>query len=261
MIRALWTAASGMRAEQTAMDIIANNISNVNTIGFKRSRPDFEDLIYQVIKPAGVINIADAQIPTGIEVGHGTKLISTQRIFTVGDLQETGNKLDLAIQGDGFFKIKLGNQIVYTRNGAFKVDAQGRIVTSHGLPLEPEIIIPKEATDIFISNDGTVQVKLPDQPDGVVIGRIELVKFINPAGLHNIGRGLYEETAASGPPITGKPGESGFGYIEQGMLEMSNVKIVDEMVGLIVAQRAYEVNSKAIQAADEMLNIANNLRR
>ncbi|RKY05242.1 flagellar basal-body rod protein FlgG [Candidatus Poribacteria bacterium] len=261
MIRALWTAASGMRAEQTAMDIIANNISNVNTIGFKRSRPDFEDLIYQVIKPAGVINIADAQIPTGIEIGHGTKLISTQRIFTVGDLQETGNKLDLAIQGDGFFKIKLGNQIVYTRNGAFKVDAQGRIVTSHGLPLEPEIIIPKEATDIFISNDGTVQVKLPDQPDGVVIGRIELVKFINPAGLHHIGRGLYEETAASGPPITGKPGENGFGYIEQGMLEMSNVKIVDEMVGLIIAQRAYEVNSKAIQAADEMLNIANNLRR
>ena len=256
MIRALWTAASGMRAEQTAMDIIANNISNVNTIGFKRSRPDFEDLIYQVIKPAGVINIADAQIPTGIEIGHGTKLISTQRIFTVGDLQETGNKLDLAIQGDGFFKIKLGNQIVYTRNGAFKVDAQGRIVTSHGLPLEPEIIIPKEATDIFISNDGTVQVKLPDQPDGVVIGRIELVKFINPAGLHHIGRGLYEETAASGPPITGKPGENGFGYIEQGMLEMSNVKIVDEMVGLIIAQRAYEVNSKAIQAADEMLNLS-----
>lgn len=261
MLRALWASASGMKAQQTNMDIIANNISNVNTIAFKRIRPDFEDLIYQVIKPAGVANISDAQIPTGIELGHGTKLISTQSIFTVGDLQETGNKLDLAIQGDGFFKIKLGNATVYTRNGAFKKDAQGRIVTAHGLPLDPEIIIPQDATDVFIANDGTVQVKLPDQPDGMVIGRIELVKFVNPAGLHHIGRGLYEETAASGQPISGKPGENGLGYIEQGMLEMSNVKIVDEMVSLIISQRAYEVNSKAIQAADEMLNIANNLKR
>jgi len=262
MIRALWTSASGMLAEQFNIDAISNNLANVNTTGFKRTRVDFQDLLYQTLKSAGSSNSVGAQIPTGIQVGHGTRPVATQRIFSQGDYQETGNPLDLVIEGDGFFQVLLpdGN-IAYARAGAFKQDSQGRIVTSDGYVLEPEIAIPASALDIAISADGTVQVSLPGETDPRQIGSITLAKFANPAGLSSIGRNLYVPTAASGQGIVGTPGLDGFGTLVQRSLEISNVKVVEEMVNLIVAQRAYEINSKAIQTADEMLSIANNLRR
>jgi len=263
MMRALWSSASGMIAQQKNIDVISNNISNVNTAGFKRSRADFQDMIYQTIRPAGAINLSGAQIPTGIEIGHGARLVATPRMFSEGSLQETGNDLDLAIAGDGFFQVKMPDDtIAYTRAGNFSLDKDGRIVTADGLPLvEPEIIIPPGAEHIYVTDDGDVQVTIPGQTEGQSVGQIEIVRFMNPAGLHSLGHSLFVQTEASGAPNPGKPGENGLGTIERQTLEMSNVQIVDEMVGLIVAQRAYEVNSKAIQTADEMLGIANGLRR
>jgi len=263
MMRALWSSASGMVAQQKNIDVISNNISNVNTAGFKRSRADFQDMIYRTIRPAGTINLSGAQIPTGIEIGHGARLVATPRMFAEGSLQETGNPLDLAIAGAGFYQVKMPDDtIAYTRAGNFNLDKNGRIVTADGLPLEPEIIIPPDVEQhISITNDGDVQVKQPGQTDGQSVGQIEIARFVNPAGLHGIGHSLFVQTEASGAPDVGKPGEKGLGTIEGQTLELSNVQIVDEMVGLIVAQRAYEVNSKAIQTADEMLGIANALRR
>ena len=261
-MRALWSSASGMIAQQKNIDVISNNISNVNTSGFKRSRADFQDMIYQTIRPAGAINLSGAQIPTGIEIGHGARLVATPRMFSEGSLQETGNPLDLAIAGDGFFQVKMPDDTIsYTRAGNFSHDKDGRIVTADGLPMEPEIIIPPGSEHIYVTNDGDVQVKQPGQTDGQSVGQIEIARFVNPAGLHGIGHSLFAQTEASGASDVGKPGENGLGTIEGRTLEMSNVQIVDEMVGLIVAQRAYEVNSKAIQTADEMLGIANALRR
>jgi flagellar basal-body rod protein FlgG len=262
MIRALWTAASCMTAQQLNNDVIANNLANVNTTGFKRGRVDFQDLMYQTITPAGTSNTSGSQIPVGIQVGHGTRPIAIQRMFAQGDYQETGNPLDLVIEGDGFFQVMMpdGN-IAYTRAGSFKQDSQGRIVTSDGFVMKDQISIPQDTLDIAITSDGTVQASLPGQTTPQQLGVIELARFTNPAGLSSIGRNLYMPTAASGTPITGTPGMNGFGTIGQRFLEMSNVKVVEEMVNLIVAQRAYEINSKAIQTADEMLSIANNLRR
>lgn len=262
MIRALWTSASGMLAQQLNTDVIANNLANVNTTGYKRSRADFQDLLYQTIRPAGSSNTSGSQVPVGIQVGHGTRAIAIQKMFTQGDYEETGNPLDMVIEGDGFFQIMMPDgSIAYTRAGSFKQDSQGRIVTSDGFIMKDQIVIPQEAQDIAITSDGTIQALMPGKTQPQQLGVIELARFTNPAGLSSEGKNLYFATASSGQAITGTPGMDGFGTIVQRSLEMSNVKVVEEMVNLIVAQRAYEINSKAIQTSDEMLGIANNLRR
>ncbi len=260
MIRALWTASTGMDAQQLHMDVIANNLANVNTTGFKKSRADFQELLYQNVRTAGSTAAAGNEVPTGIQVGLGTRTAAVQRVFTVGDLQQTGNQLDLAIEGDGFFQVQLPTgETAYTRAGAFKKDGTGRIVTSDGYPLLPEIAVPANASKISIGEDGTVQAFLDGQQSGSDLGNIELTNFSNPAGLSSLGRNLFAETPASGAPSTGIPGELGLGTLAQGFLEGSNVNLMEEMVNMIAGQRAYEVNSKVIKTADEMLQMTNNL--
>ena len=262
MISALWSASTGMKGQQTNIDVISNNLANVNSSGFKKSRVDFEDLMYQTLNQPGSPDTQGSQIPVGIEKGHGTKVSSTQKIFTIGDLQNTDNPLDIVIEGDGFLQVaRPDGSIAYTRDGALKQDSQGRIVTSEGYPVLPNISIPQDTTDITITSDGTVNVKLAGREDSQQIGQLELARFSNPGGLNSAGRNLFEETVASGPAMLGTPGSEGFGTIAQGFLEKSNVEVVEEMVNMIGAQRAYEVNSKTIQAADEMLATANQLRR
>lgn len=262
MIRSLYTAATGMEAQQLNIDVIANNLANVNTTGFKRSRVDFQDLLYQTIRTAGAAQAQGVQIPTGIQVGLGTRVASVQKLFTQGDFQMTGNKLDVLIEGNGFFQVMLpSGNLAYTRDGSFKIDGQGRLVTSDGYPVQPEITIPAGAKEISIGEDGTVSATLAGQSTPQELGQIQLVGFTNPAGLESLGRNLFAQTEASGEPVPGTPGQDGLGTLAQGYVEMSNVKVVEEMVNMIIAQRAYEVNSKSIQAADEMLNIANNIRR
>jgi flagellar basal-body rod protein FlgG len=262
MIRSLWTAASGMQAQTLNIDVIANNLSNVNTAGFKRSRAEFQDLLYETMRAPGVTSAGDNQVPTGIQIGHGTRTVATQRLFTQGDFQHTQNDLDIAIEGAGFFQvIQPDGEIAYTRAGNFKIDGEGRIVTPDGYLIEPNITIPVDTLAVAIGTDGTVSIMQPGQPAPVDIGNIELAGFVNPAGLDSIGRNLFLLTDASGDAIVGTPGEEGYGTLAQGYLEMSNVSVVDEMVNMITAQRAYEINSKAIQAADDMLQTANNLKR
>lgn len=262
MIRSLWTAATGMAAQQLNIDVISNNLANVNTNGFKKSRADFQDLLYQTIRPAGVTQAQGAQVPTGSQIGLGTRLAAIQKMFTQGDFQETDNPLDLVIEGDGFFQILMPNgETSYTRDGSFKMDGQGRMVTSDGYTVEPEITIPQEATAISIGADGTVEVTMAGQNAPQQVGNIQLAKFANPAGLTAMGRNLFTRSAASGEPVIDTPGMNGLGSIKDKFIEMSNVKVVEEMVHMISAQRAYEINSKAIQTADEMLSTANNLRR
>lgn len=262
MIRSLWTAASGMQAQTSNIDVISNNLANVNTSGFKRSRADFQDLLYDTLRPAGTSSGGGSQVPTGIQIGHGTRTVSTQKIFMQGDFQNTQNELDLAIEGQGFFQIVQANgDLGYTRAGNFKMDSEGRMVSPDGLLLEPEITIPLDAIAVSIGSDGTISVLQAGQSAPSEIGTIELARFVNPAGLQSIGRNLFIPTGASGDATTGTPGEDGFGTLAQGFLEMSNVSVVDEMVNMITAQRAYEINSKAIQAADDMLQTANNLKR
>lgn len=261
MISALWTAATGMNSQQTNIDVISNNLSNVNTSGFKKTRVNFADLMYSEIKQPGTPNTRGAQIPVGIEVGHGAKVNSTQKMFTPGNVQNTDNSLDFLIEGDGFFRVlRPDGSYAYTRDGSFKRDSTGQVVTADGYTLSPQIVIPEESTSISVTSDGAVNVK---NPDGTVqqIGEIELYRFANPAGLISEGRNQFVTSSASGDPRAGVPGEEGYGTISQGFLEMSNVKVVEEMVNMIAAQRAYEVNSKAITAADEMLQTANQLRR
>ncbi len=262
MIRSLWTAATGMQAQTSNIDVISNNLANVNTTGFKRSRADFQDLLYETLRPPGTTSAGGSEVPTGIQIGHGTRTVSTQKIFMQGNFQHTQNDLDMAIEGQGFFQITQANgDVGYTRAGNFKIDSEGRLVTPDGLLMEPEISIPTDALAVAIGTDGTISVLQPGQTEPSDIGTIELARFINPAGLQSIGRNLFLQTAASGDATTGGPGEDGFGTLAQGYLEMSNVSIVDEMVNMITAQRAYEINSKAIQASDDMLQTANNLRR
>lgn len=262
MMRTLWTAASGMVAQQTKIDTISNNIANVNTTGFKKSRVDFQDLLYQTIKLAGTPSTSGAQVPTGIQIGHGVRTAATQRIFSQGMYQQTDNPLDVVIEGDGFFQVLLPDGgIRYTRDGAFKLDSYGRLTTSDGFPIEPEVIVPEEAVDLSIGSDGTITIMRPGLSEPEEIGRLEIVRFVNAAGLKSEGRNLYTATAASGIPMIGTPGLDGFGTLSQNFLEISNVQVVEEMVNMIVAQRAYETNSKAIQASDDMLQAANNLRR
>ncbi len=262
MMRSLHTAASGMAGQQFNIDTIANNLANVNTTGFKKSRADFQDLLYQSVRFAGTPVTAGAQIPTGIQIGHGVRTVATQKIFSQGTFKQTDNPLDVVIEGDGFFQVLMPDgTIAYTRDGAFKQDANGRIVTSDGFYLEPEIMIPESAVQIAIGTDGTVSVTISGDSEPQTVGQIELARFINPAGLQSAGRNLYFATAASGAPLVGIAGLDGLGNLAQGFLEMSNVQVVEEMVAMITSQRAYEVNSRAIQASDDMLQTANNLRR
>ncbi len=262
MIRALWTAATGMQGQQTNIDVIANNLANVNTVGFKRSRADFEDLIYQTQKEAGVNTTSNTVEPTGIQIGLGSQLADVSKNFMQGSLQETGNPLDLAIQGSGFFQITMPDgTIAYTRAGDFKLDNNGRIVTTDGYPLSPEITIPQDTTSISVGNDGTISVLEAGQTTPTQLGQIQLAFFANPAGLKAIGQNLYQQTVSSGTPTLGTPGINGLGTINQGYLEMSNVSVVQEMVDMIAAQRAYETNAKVIQTSDQMLQTANNLKQ
>lgn len=262
MIRALWTAASGMQGQQKSIDVVANNLANVNTTGFKRSRADFQDLIYQNLKSTGSPSTSTTQVPTGIQIGLGSRLAAVTKIFTPGDFTQTGNELDIAIEGDGFFQIQMPDGTTgYSRAGAFKKDSTGRIVTPEGYPLLPSITIATNATKINIGNDGTVSVMQAGQNTPTTAGQIELVAFSNPSGLSSLGKNLYQESDASGTATPGNPGSNGLGTIGQGLLEMSNVNVAEEMVNMIVGQRAYEINSKAVTAADEMLQTANNLKR
>lgn len=261
MMRALYTSATGMIAQQFHMDVVSNNLANVNTVGFKKSRADFQDLLYQNIRPAGATVAEGAQVPAPLEVGLGVRPVATVTLFTTGAFQQTGSPLDIAIEGDGFFKIQTPAGPAYTRDGAFKVDAQGNMVNSDGYKLQPDIRIPEGAQQISVGKDGTVSAVVGGAAEPTNLGQITLVRFTNPAGLSHAGGNAYLATAASGQPAEGTPGAEGFGSIAQGTLEMSNVQIVEEMVNMITAQRAYETNSKAIQTADDMLGTANNLKR
>jgi flagellar basal-body rod protein FlgG len=262
MIRALYSSSSGMQAQQLNLDTIANNLANVNTTGFKRTRVDFQDMLYQTYRAPGTAGSQGTTIPTGIQVGHGARPVATQRLFSQGDFQQTDNPLDLVIEGDGFFQVtRPDGSTAYTRAGAFKKDGTGRVVTSEGYVLQPNLVIPADARDITIGADGTVTVTVPGQTAAQQIGTLQLAQFVNPAGLLSVGRNLFTPTQASGSAVVGTPGVQGLGTLTQGFLELANVKVVDEMVAMITSQRAYEANSKAIQTADDMLSISNNLRR
>jgi flagellar basal-body rod protein FlgG len=262
MIKAMRTAASGMYAQQLNVDTIANNLANVNTTGYKKSKVQFQDVLYTKLRTAGAETVAGSRTPVGLDVGYGTKPVATQRSFTEGTLQQTGNPLDLAIEGDGFYQITMPNgETAYSRDGSFKLSADGQLVTADGFYLQPSISIPPETESISISADGVVSAKIPGDVQPQEIGQIELAKFINPAGLEAIGHNLFLATGSTGAPIIGNPTLEGFGRINQGYLEMSNVEVVEEMVNMIMAQRAYEINSKAIQTSDEMSQLASNLKR
>ena len=260
MLRGLWSAASGMAAQKLTIDVIANNLANIGTVGFKKSRSDFQDLMYQTISQAGSTTSAGGQIATGIQVGMGTMPVGVQKMFMQGDFKETKNELDMAIEGRGFFKVLSNEEELYTRAGNFKLDADGNICTTNGDKLQPEMTIPANTVSINIDGTGTVTVFDPEGT-GNSSGVIDLYTFPNPAGLFSLGHNLYRSTDGSGEAISGTPGSDGVGTIVQGFIEMSNVDVVEEMVAMIMAQRAYEINSKAIQTADNMLSIVNNLKR
>ncbi len=264
MMRSLWTAASGMTGQQFNIDTISNNLANVNTTGFKQNRADFEDLLYQTTRIAGTPATELTTVPTGIQVGHGVKVAATQKVFTQGALKSTGNVSDMAIQGEGFFRVLLlDGSYGYTRDGSFKIDSNGQIVNSNGYRLMPEVTLPQNfiPESLAISQDGRVSVKVAGNNNPVQVAQLELYRFVNPAGLQAIGQNNLKVTNGSGPAIGGRPGFDGMGLVNQKFLEMSNVSVVTEMVNMIVAQRAYELNSKAIQTSDTMLGIANNLKR
>jgi len=262
MIRALHSAASGMYAQQLNIDSIANNLANVNTTGFKRSQAEFQDLLYQNLRTSGVANSLGNVQPTDLQVGTGVRAVSLTRHMGQGDLVQTGGTLDLAIEGEGFFQVRqLDGTLAYTRDGSLKISSEGVLVTSDGLTFEPEITVPQGTLDVQFSRDGIVSVLVAGDAAPVQVGTLELAVFTNSAGLRALGQNLYAETAASGPPLLGTPASEQFGQVAQGFLETSNVQVVEEMVDMISAQRAYEVSSKAIQASDSMLSTAANLRR
>jgi len=261
MIRSLYTASTGMQAQELSIDVIAHNLANVNTTGFKKSRAEFQDLFYQTLRAAGTPTSDGGQVPSAVAVGQGTRPVATATQFSEGDLLNTGNPTDVAIEGRGFFRVlRPDGQVVYTRAGNLKTDGEGRLVTADGFPLDPPVTIPTDALELTVSPEGLVTVRQADQAEPVEVGSIELTTFVNPGGLHALGRGLFQQTAASGEPQDGAPGAPGFGTLAQGFTEASNVKVVEEMIGLISAQRAYEVNSKVIQAADQMLRQATSVR-
>ena len=265
MVRSLWTGASGMIGQQANIDTISNNLANVNTAGYKKMRADFEDLIYQTVKVAGTPATEDTVVPVGIQMGHGVKVADTQRVFSQGSMQNTEVPTDLAIMGDGFFRIQMYDGTwAYTRNGNFEVDNTGRLVTSNGYWVLPDIIMPGNflPNSINVTQDGRVSVIVPEIDDEPIqIGQMELYRFPNPVGLTAIGENLFKTSSASGDPIAGRPGFDGMGQLAHKFLEMSNVAVVREMVDLIVAQRAYEFNSRTIQTSDNMLGTATSLKR
>jgi flagellar basal-body rod protein FlgG len=254
MIRSLWISKTGMEAQQTQLDTIANNLANASTNGYKRSHAVFEDLIYQNLRQAGANSSEQTTLPTGLQLGLGTRAVATARNFSQGNLQQTTNSLDVAIKGQGFFQIQLPDGTTgYTRDGSFQVDAQGQLVTNNGYAVQPGINVPPTAQSVTIGNDGTVSVTLPGQTQPQVLGKVLIASFVNPAGLEPRGQNLYAETAASGTANTGEPGSNGLGQLQQGFVETSNVNVVEELVAMIQTQRAYEMNSKAIQTSDQML--------
>jgi len=254
MMRSLWIAKTGMEAQQTQLDNISHNLANVATNGYKRSHAVFEDLIYQNMRQAGANTTDQTTLPTGLQVGLGVRPVATARIYTQGNLQQTSNNLDLAIKGDGFFQIQMPDgTTAYTRDGSFQLNANGQMVTNNGYTLLPGITIPQNAQTLTIGQDGTVSVTLPGQAAAQTVGQLQMANFVNPAGLDPKGQNLYTETAASGTPNTGAPGNNGMGSVQQGFVETSNVNVVEELVQMIQTQRAYELNSKAVQTSDQML--------
>lgn len=258
MDASMWIAKTGLDAQQMRMSVISNNLANVNTTGFKRDRASFEDMLYQNIRQPGSQVTADNQSPTGLMLGTGVRLVATEKIHAQGSMVTTKNALDMAITGGGFFQVaQPDGTIAYTRDGSFKINAEGQIVTANGQPLEPAIVVPPNASSIAVGQDGTITVEVPGG-GSQVLGQIELARFVNPAGLQSLGQNLMRETAASGAPVVLAPGAEGAGQIMQGALEASNVNVVEEMVNMIETQRAYEINSKAISSVDGMLRFLNN---
>ena len=254
MIRSLWIAKTGLDAQQTQMDVISNNLANVSTSGFKRARAVFEDLLYQTLRQPGAQSSQQTQLPSGLQIGTGVKPVATERIFTQGNLQQTGNSKDVAIQGGGFFQIQMPDgTTAYTRDGSFQTDSQGQLVTSSGYLVQPGITFPADTMSVTIAPDGTVSALQPGNVAPTQVGTLQLATFINPAGLISMGENLYKETAASGTPNVATPGTNGTGLLNQGYTETSNVNVVEELVNMIQTQRAYEINSKSIQTSDQML--------
>jgi len=254
MMQSLWIAKTGLDAQQTQLDVVSNNLANVSTNGFKRSRAVFEDLLYQTIRPAGAQSSQQTQVPEGLQVGTGVRMVATARLHTQGNMQQTANQFDLAVSGSGFFQIQMPDGTnAYTRDGSLHMDAQGQLVNSNGYPLSPAITIPANTQSVTVAPDGTISVTQQGAAAPVQVGTVQLANFINPAGLQALGQNVYAETAASGTATTGTPGTNGLGTINQGFVETSNVNVVEEMVSMIQTQRAYEINSKAIQASDQML--------
>ncbi len=259
MIQALWVAKTGLDAQQTRLSVISNNLANVSTTGFKRGRAVFEDLLYQNVRQSGAASSQTTTLPSGLMLGTGVRLVATEKLFTQGNLVQSGNALDLAIQGRGFFQVTLPDGTTsYTRDGNFQVDAQGQIVNSNGYVLQPGITIPSGALSVSIGSDGVVSVQSAGATAPTQVGSIQLADFVNPAGLQPVGQNLFLETAASGAPTTGTPGLTGLGTLVQGAVETSNVNVVEELVNMIETQRAYEMNSKAIATSDQMLQYTNN---
>mgnify|MGYP003572170214 FL=1 len=254
MLSALWVSKTGLSAQDTMLTTISNNLANVSTTGFKRDRAEFEDLLYQIKRQPGGQSTQDTQLPSGLQLGTGVRVVGTQKIFTEGTLQTTEQPLDMAVNGRGFFQILMPDGgIGYTRDGSFHLDADGQIVTSNGFPLEPGIVLPDDVQTFTVGEDGTVSITTFGNPAAQQIGNIQTADFINPAGLQSIGNNLFLETASSGAPQAGNPGQNGLGTVLQNTLENSNVSVVEELVNMITTQRAYEMNSKVISTADQML--------
>lgn len=260
MIRGLWTAASGMAAQQMGIDVTANNLANANTTGYKKSRANFQDMMYQTLAIGGAETPSGGQIPVGIQVGMGSRPQSVQKVYTQGDYVDTGNHLDMAIEGKGFFKVLSGDEELYSRAGNFTLDSEGYVTTSNGDRLQPEVTIPEETVLITLQPNGLLTAYGSGDEELATV-QINLYSFSNPGGLYSMGRNLLRQTEASGDAVEGTPGTNGYGTVSNNFLEMSNVSIVEEMVNMIVVQRAYEANSKALQTADSMLQMANNVKR
>ncbi len=262
MSRSMWIAASGMMAQQLNIDVISNNLANVNTVGYKKSRADFEDLMYQKVTSPSVGFDGKVDASTGVQVGLGVRSVGVPKIYTEGNINQTNNDLDMAIEGDGFFQVQMpGGDIGYTRAGNFKKNSDGYLTTSDGYLLIPSVQAPADTKALFVSADGKVTVSRPGQTTTQEIGQLQIAMFANPSGLENVGRNMVLQSAASGDPILETPGSNGAGTLSQGYLEASNVDIAEEMIKMIMAQRAYEINSKAIQSSDELMSMTNNLRR
>ena len=262
MMRAMWSAAAGMNVQQYNMDTISNNLANVNTTGYKKARAEFQDLLYQTVNLAGTNSSNSTSIPAGIQLGHGAKLQSLQHAYTTGNMQQTNNRFDMAIEGDGFFRVtQPDGTLAYTRDGSFTTDQNGALVNAAGYLLDPQITIPQDTLSATIAPDGTVSVTQTGQTQPQQVGQITLSHFVNPSGLNQLGRNLLQPTLASGDAIDAVPGSDGVGTLNQGFLEVSNVDVAEEMVNMIIGQRAYEANSKTIQTVDTMLSLVNGLKR